>query len=171
MDLNALVPILQDEGTPLIRTEFSDDAAWARVVEAVAARVIFSEPDPEVPGDDGGYAPYIKPIDDPAFARLDAPALADAWHPHREEARGYVLLADAQSMREVAAGEELTVVYVDLYAEDGDREVGWIYGHSFRCVTGEVASVESNLSIANMDFSDFADYARERDGVFRGFDS
>lgn len=169
MDLIALIPVFEDEGTALIRTEFSDDAAWVSVVAAVTARVIFNEPDPEVPGDDGGYSPYIVPIDDPAFADLDALSLADAWRPHREEATGYALLADAQSIREVVGGEELTVVYVDLHAADGDGELGWIFGQSFRCVAREVAGIESNLSIANLDFSDFADYARDGDGVFRGF--
>ncbi|WP_457205853.1 DUF6924 domain-containing protein [Nocardioides sp. P5_C9_2] len=170
MDLRFLVPLLQDGATPLIRTEFSDDVAWARVIAAVTGRVIVSEPDPEIPGDDGGYTPHIRPIDDPAFTDSAAAAFAEAWRPHRDEALGYVLLADAQTMR-AAAGEELTVVYVDLYAADDDAELGWVYGNSFRCVAGEVASIEVNLGIANMDFSDFADHAEEHAGVFRGFDA
>ena len=41
-------------------------------------------------------------------------------------------------------------------------------GRTFRCVVEEVASIEANLSIANMDFHEFADNV-EADGVFRGF--
>jgi len=41
-------------------------------------------------------------------------------------------------------------------------------GRAFRCVVTEVASIEVNLSIANMDFHEFADSVGE-DGVFRGF--
>jgi hypothetical protein len=41
-------------------------------------------------------------------------------------------------------------------------------GRSFRMVPREAWSVENNLSIANMDFSDFA-YNVDKDGVFRGF--
>jgi hypothetical protein len=51
--------------------------------------------------------------------------------------------------------------------EDAD-EFGWLYGREFRCEVGEVASIEANLSIANIDFEEFADGV-EDDGVFRGF--
>jgi len=43
-----------------------------------------------------------------------------------------------------------------------------VYGRELRCEVGEVASIEVNLSIANMDFDEFADSA-DADGVFRGF--
>jgi hypothetical protein len=41
-------------------------------------------------------------------------------------------------------------------------------GRHFRAVTSHVHSIENNLSIANMDFFEFADNV-EIDGVFRGF--
>jgi hypothetical protein len=59
--------------------------------------------------------------------------------------------------------------YVDLsVAPEDAEEFGWVYGREFRCEVGEVASIEANLSIANMDFEEFADGV-EDDGVFRGF--
>ena len=48
---------------------------------------------------------------------------------------------------------------VDLYEEPG---------RTFRVIPAEIWSVDNNLSIANMDFAEFAD-AVEPDGVFRGF--
>ncbi|HET7601047.1 MAG TPA: hypothetical protein VFK09_12185 [Gemmatimonadales bacterium] len=48
---------------------------------------------------------------------------------------------------------------VDLYAEPG---------RTFRVVPRETWAVENNLSIANMDFAEFADRA-DPDGIFRGF--
>ena len=48
---------------------------------------------------------------------------------------------------------------VDLHAE---------LGRPFRVIPPEMWGVENNLSIANMDFYEFADKA-EPDGVFRGF--
>jgi hypothetical protein len=85
------------------------------------------------------------------------------------ERLGYVLLADHRTMREAAAGGEVTVVYMDLsVAPEDAEEFGWVYGREIRCVVGEVASIESNLSIDNMDFAEFADSA-DADGVFRGF--
>ena len=41
-------------------------------------------------------------------------------------------------------------------------------GRTFRVIPSEMWSVENNLSIANMDFAEFAD-AVDEDGVFRGF--
>jgi hypothetical protein len=64
-----------------------------------------------------------------------------------------------------------SVVYVDLsVTEEDEAEFGDEYGRSFRCVVGEIAAIESNLSIANMDFTEFADYADSHGGVFRGFE-
>jgi hypothetical protein len=48
---------------------------------------------------------------------------------------------------------------VDLYESSGQE---------FRAVPSRVQSIENNLSIANMDFEEFAE-AVDRDGVFRGF--
>jgi hypothetical protein len=42
-------------------------------------------------------------------------------------------------------------------------------GRSFRALPREIQAIENNLSIANMDFSEFADSAGS-DGVFRGFE-
>jgi hypothetical protein len=43
-------------------------------------------------------------------------------------------------------------------------------GRGFRVVPAELWGVENNLSIANMDFAEFAHHA-DPDGVFRGFPS
>ena len=50
-------------------------------------------------------------------------------------------------------------VVVDLYDEPG---------RTFRVIPRELWGVENNLSLANMDYSDFADNV-DADGVFRGF--
>lgn len=54
---------------------------------------------------------------------------------------------------------ETPLVALDLLHEPGR----W-----FRVVPAEMWSVENNLSIANMDFFEFAE-AADPDGVFRGF--
>jgi hypothetical protein len=41
-------------------------------------------------------------------------------------------------------------------------------GRTFRVIPSAIGLVENNLSIANMDFAEFAD-AADPDGVFRGF--
>ena len=151
-----LAELLQGGSTPLLRTDFTDAAAWELIVAAVTAPVDFgseASEDDDGLGEEGDYAPNITPIADPAFEGVTGEALGAAWT--RDEV-GYMLLADQASMTD---GTDLTIVYVDLYDEPG---------RTFRCVVGEVASIEANLSIANMDF-EVAD-SIGRDGVFRGFD-
>lgn len=139
----SLTAVFVDGTTPLVRTDFADDAAWGRVVAAVMA-----------PADFGGeYVPNVQVVDDRSFEGLDPETLGRTYD---EDCVGYVLLADAESMGD---RDEITVVYVDLYDDPG---------RSFRVAASEIASIESNLSIANMDFEDFADNV-DSDGVFRGF--
>jgi hypothetical protein len=54
---------------------------------------------------------------------------------------------------------EMPIVALDMHEEPGR----W-----FRVLPGRIWSVENNLSLANMDFREFAD-STDPDGVFRGF--
>ena len=160
--------LFRDDATPLVRTDFSDDAAWERVVQAVTAPDDFGDvADPEDGGSENrSYAPNVKAVDDPAFDGATVQSLVDAGH---GKPLGYLLVADDRSMREAVSGGEVTVVYVDLSVLPEDaEEFGFVYGRGFRCEVGQVASIEVNLSIANMDFDEFAD-SIDTDGVFRGF--
>jgi len=114
------------------------------------------------------YEPNLAPVEDRAFTSTTGEALAEAAA--SVGPIGYVLLADGRSMTEAAAGTEITVAYVDLspYAFEDAEDFNTFPGRTFRCVVDEVASIEANLSIANMDFHEFADSV-EADGVFRGF--
>ena len=164
MNLGLLLEGEYDETTTLLRTDFSDDVAWERVVEVVTAADDFgTRLDPD---DDGMYTPNIQPVSDRTFEGATGVSLS---HASNGQALGYLLLPDDRAMREAATGGELTVVYVDLSLTPADaQEFGIELGREFRCVVGEIASIEVNLSISNMDFEDFADNVDE-DGVFRGF--
>jgi hypothetical protein len=117
------------------------------------------------PGFDGGYVPNIQPVQDRAFEGATGESLARLAD---GQTYGYLILADSRSMRE-SAGGDLTVALVDLSVEAEDtEEFGWVLGREFRSDVTEVASIEANLSIANMDFDEFADGVGS-DGVFRGF--
>lgn len=172
VDLTRLADIISDEGTPLVRTDFSDDGAWQAVVTAVTAPVRFdADPDADfdgVPGDDG-YAPYVVVVDDRTFVGVTGAVLGELVTA-TPDVSGYVLLADARTTAEALAGGEITLDYVDLSVTDAEEaeDVGSFLGRTFRCSATEVASVEANLSISNLDFSDFADHT-DPDGVHRGF--
>lgn len=167
MDVTRIVEVLKSDATPLIRTDFADDTAWQRIVSDVSKPVDFDNPANLDPGDEG-YSPNIDPVDDQLFEGVVGEALGAAWTD--SDAVGYVLLADAQSMAEARGAGEVTIAYVDLSVSDPeDAELFESFmGRTFRCVVPEVASIEANLSIANMDFHEFAD-STEPDGVFRGF--
>lgn len=157
MDLGRIIQAFEQGGTPLIRTDFADDEAWELVVYELTK-----------PDDDGVEA-HVTPIEDRALAGVTGDLLGSAFD-GQGMSYGYVALADARSMTEAAAGGELTVDYVDLSVADEEdaEDLESFPGRTFRCAALQFASVEVNLSLANMDFSEFADNVGT-DGVFRGF--
>ncbi|GAB3090378.1 DUF6924 domain-containing protein [Nocardioides zeae] len=146
----------------LVRTDRSDDAAWARLTELVLAGADFSDGEPGPCGEEPElYQPAILTSDDPAWQGVTAEAaIADLPPTH-----GYLLLADERSMREVAAGGEVTVLWVDLGpAADDETDLP----RTFRSTVDAVAEIEANLAIANLGFFEYADGV-DPDGVYRGF--
>jgi len=124
----------------VIRTDFSDDAAWNTVVAAIQQPV-------------EGFFAYVDFVDDAAFSGLTVEqhvALRD------DLSKSYAIVADAVTM----SGVEHPLLIVDLIEE---------LGRTFRAVPSAIQSIENNLSIANMDFWEFADNV-DADGVFRGFE-
>ena len=169
MDLSSRLDGAAVSGMPLIRTDFSDDGAWRAVAAEVLRPVDFDDPGNTEPGSDA-YAPLLTLVDDRAFAGVTGPDLGTAYAAGSPEF-GYALLADARSMAEAGTGGEITVELVDLSCSDPEEAdlLESFMGRTFRCAAVEVGAVEANLSIANMDFHEFADLVGE-DGVHRGFD-
>jgi hypothetical protein len=127
--------------TPVVRTDFSDQEAWEAIRTAIAS-----------PNEDG-FKANAEFIDDPAYQDLMiAQILALIPKDH-----GYRLLAVADKI--TAGSAEIPLLVIDLL-EKPAREI--------RVIASEFWSIENNLSLANMDFDEFASAARE-DGVFRGF--
>lgn len=137
---NRQMPTLPShEDSLLVRTDFTDDTAWARAVEAA----VKENPD--------GFKAYVVPVSDPAFdgagwqdVRAAVPPVGDAL---------VLFIADSTAL----AGNDYPFLVVDVLGEH----------RPFRCVASELCSVESNLNIANMDWEEFADYADEH-GTYRG---
>ena len=134
-----MIPI-DGERTPLIRTDFSDDRAWKRIVEAV------SKPSPD------GFLANLNPVNDPQYDNANPDTLAEQADATTDFA--LLVIADDRSMSE----PEMPLLCVDAIPPGGQ----------FRCIPSELWGVENNVSLANMDFSEFA-LAVEADGIFRGF--
>ena len=125
----------------LLRTDFFDDAAWAALCKAA------QEPSEE------GFQASLACVSDAAYEGLTVEELV-ALVPTDGE-RAFVFLAD----RVALTHPERPILVVDLFDEPG---------RTFRVIPREMWGVENNLSLANMDYSEFADNA-DPDGIFRGF--
>jgi hypothetical protein len=139
-------PLPNIENSLLLRTDFSDDAAWGLLCEAV------QQPNEE------GFKAFVVCVSDPTYDGLTVEQLM-ALAPKGEQCgeHTFAFIAD----RATFTNHERLVLVIDLYEEPG---------RTFRVIPGEMWGVENNLSLANMDFCEFADSV-DPDGVFRGFPS
>jgi hypothetical protein len=130
------------EQAVVLRTDFSDEACW----RSICAEVLAETTD--------GFRAYVDVVEDRAFDGFGTDdVLATVGDDYRW---GYLVVGDRLTMTQA----EHPFLVLDLLDERG---------RSFRALPREIQAIENNLSIANMDFSEFADSAGS-DGVFRGFE-
>jgi hypothetical protein len=132
--------IPSSENALLIRTDFSDQSAWTKLKTAVSE-----------PGDPFVFAMEV--VDDRANSGVTVEQLMEALP--EDYLHSFLVVADSASISE----SDFPLLVVDLAEERGRQ---------FRAVAAQVASIDNNLSIANMGFEEFAD-AVDDGGVFRGF--
>jgi|SRR5665213_3968174 len=136
---------LPKTANPLVsRTCFASQEAWETVCGLIRA--------PQYSASDPFYA-NVDLLDDIEFENLAAEDLLA--HLPGDYPHSFLLVVDDVAI----TPPEFPVLVIDLYA---DR------GRSFRAIPSEIQGIENNLSIANMDFFEFADSVHE-DGIFRGF--
>jgi hypothetical protein len=136
------LPQPDDLTSLVLRTDFSDDTAWDVLQAAIDS---FSA---------DRHATYVS---DPTYAGVTVQALVDADGAASDDDKlTYLFLADATTMTD----DEYPLLAVDLSTEPG---------RTFRLPPRWYADVSANLTIANMDFAEFAD-ATDGSGTFRGFD-
>ncbi|MDN3356163.1 hypothetical protein [Actinomadura sp. DC4] len=130
------------QNTPVLRTDYSDQPRWEAVREAI-----------ETPNEDE-FKAYVDYLDDPIYRDL-TPEQILTLVPDEAFGHRIVIVADAVAL----ASEEMPMLVIDVSDERG---------RAIRVVVEELWGIENNLSIANMDYVEFADSVDE-DGVFRGF--
>ena len=131
-----------NSGNPvLLRTDFSDDAAWAALCKAAQA------PSAE------DFQANIDCVSNRCFDGLAAEQVVSLAQNH--SSHSFAFMAD----RLTVTDPERPILVVDL-----------THGPSrtFRVIPSQMWAVENNLSLANMEYSEFADNV-DPDGVFRGF--
>jgi hypothetical protein len=134
-------PLPDSEQSLALRTDFSDDAAWTSLCSAMR------EPSEE------GFCANVECVSDAAYDGLPVEWLVSQAATGRTPP--YVFLVDSITLNH----PERPIMVVDLFDEPG---------RTLRVVPGQLWGVENNLSIANMDYAEFADNA-DADGIFRGF--
>jgi hypothetical protein len=128
----------------LVLTCFENPEAWKSIREQVRA---------PVPAHGGPFQANVQFIDDSSFQGLSTGDLLARLPPGYRQS--FLLVADAVTL----ASAEFPILVIDLRRQRG---------RTFRAIPSAIQSIENNLSIANMDFFEFAD-AADADGIFRGF--
>ena len=123
----------------VLRTDFSDDATWQRICDAIQQPA-------------GEFQADVECVSDPAFDGVSKEQLVTAGS---DSYRTFVCVVDRMTITH----PEHLVLIVSLASEPGRH---------FRTPPALMWGVENNLSLGNLDFADFADNV-DADGVFRGF--
>lgn len=130
------------ENAPVLRADFSDQAAWEEICREIQRPVGILR-----------FRANVNFIDDVGFADITKDQLLELIPANYNHS--FIVVAD----RTAISGAEHPLFIIDLFDESA-RE--------FRAIPSTIQGIENNLSIGNMDFEEFADSVDE-DGVFRGF--
>lgn len=149
------MPTLPDRGTLLVRTDFADEHAWDQLRDEATREY----------GPDG-FCANVEPVSDPRWADATWRAVKAAA-PVGDAGPSVLFIADGITF----ASPEHPVMVVDLQDKYLPvAEFPEVAGRTpFRCVPSALWDVENNLSIANLDWEDYASGV-DGDGVYRGFE-
>ncbi|MFI7024180.1 DUF6924 domain-containing protein [Micromonospora sp. NPDC049900] len=149
----------QDSDASLvIRTDFSRSQEWEEI------QVAITEPQTAE-----GFTAFVTFVDDRAYENITPLELVEMVPADSDHVVAF--LVDAETLTH--PDRPILVVNLDEddeedEDEDEDQGEGPQRGATFRVVPSEMWSVQNNLTIANMDWEEFADNV-DGDGIFRGF--
>ena len=132
----------QTENPLVLRTDFSNQAAW----EAIRAAI-------QKPVDIFRFRANVEFLDDAEYEGITKKQLLELVP--KDYNQTFIVISDQIAI----SHPEHPLLIIDLF--EG-------LGNDFRAIPSAVQSIENNLSIANMDFEEFAE-AVDGDGIFRGF--
>lgn len=135
-------PLPQTQNPLVLRTDFSSQATWETI------RTEIQEPVGVL-----RFRANIEFLDDPQYAGLTTTQLLELVsenYPYN-----FIVIVDQAAI----SHPEHPLLIIDLFEGSGNE---------FRAIPSTIQSIENNLSIANMDFEEFAE-AVDEDGIFRGF--
>jgi hypothetical protein len=143
----------KDEAEWVIRTDFSDEGRWAAICDMIAAEQRDFE-----------FVKYVSEI------RRKDQAIVDLVRSLPDSYPGmFCFVVDRQCIE----NPEHPILVVGFYPSDGEsfdrlpRNTPEKDIATFRALPSQIWAIQANLSLANMDFEEFAG-AIDADGVFRG---
>ena len=126
----------------VLRTDFSDQRVWEEICSTIRE-----------PVGDFHFLAYVQFLDDKEYAGTTKDQLLELIP--RDYNHTFLIVADQTAI----SHPDHPLLVLDLYKRSGQE---------FRAVPSQIQSIENNLSIANMDFEEFAG-AVDEDGIFRDF--
>ena len=135
--------IPETENALVLRTDFSNQTAWESICAAIRKPVGFFH-----------FRANVDFMDDEEYSGITREQLLELVPSDYNHT--FIIVVD----RTAISHPDHPLLIVNLF-DDGA-------GNEFRAIPSQVQGIENNLSIANMDFEEFAESVDE-DGVFRGF--
>lgn len=134
--------IPQTENPLVLRTDFSNQTAWEEICATIRKSVgVFR------------FHANVEFLDDIVYAGITKDQLLELIP--KDYSHSFIVVVD----RTAISLPDYPLLIVNLYERTG-REL--------RAIPSQIQGIENNLSIANMDFEEFAESVDES-GVFRGF--
>lgn len=132
----------QTKNPLVLRTDFSNEATWQAICAEIQKPVgIFR------------FRANVEFLDDAEYAGLTKEQLLKLAPENYDHS--FIVIVDQIAI----SHPDYPLLVVDLYEGSGNE---------FRAIPSQLQGIENNLSIANMDFEEFAE-AVDEDGIFRGF--
>ena len=135
-------PIPNTENPLILRTDFSNQGAWEEICKTIL--------EPVGPFRFRANVQFIDEIEYSGLTKDQVMGLIPKNYNHT-----FIIMADQTA----TSSPDHTLLVIDLFENSG---------RVFRTLPSLVQSIENNLSIANMDFEEFAEAVDEA-GIFRGF--
>ena len=130
------------ENPLVLRTDFSNQEAWEKICSQIQTPVGMFR-----------FRANVEFLDDTEYAGLTKEQVLERIPKNYNHT--FIFIVDRTAISHL----DHSLVVVDLY--DGS-------GHEFRAIPSQIQAIENNLSVANMDFEEFAE-AVDEDGIYRGF--
>ena len=132
----------QTENALILRTDFSDQFAWETICAKIQKSVSIFR-----------FRANVEFLDDAGYANVTKEQLMKVIP--RDYNHSFIVIVDQTAV----SHPDHPLLIVDLYEGSGNE---------FRAIPSQIQGIENNLSIANMDFEEFAQ-AVDKDGIFRGY--